>query len=163
MIKIKDIIPYIIIFIIVMFIRTYIITPVRVVGTSMDPHLFEGEIMMLDKLSDIKRNDIVVVSNEIPGDEIIKRVIALPGESVEAVDGIIYIDDKVAPDVYGVGQNGDFNKVYLGMDEYWVMGDNREVSLDSRVFGKVKKSNIEGVADFVVYPFNNFGKVINKR
>ena len=156
--KWKEIIPYIIIIVVVLLVRTYIVSPIRVTGTSMEPTLKEGEIMFLNKTCDINRYDIVVVDSSVEGDNIIKRVIGMPGDSIEVIDGKLYINDILTEDVYGSGETGDFNKVYLGSDEYYVMGDNRMVSLDSRVFGKIKRKTIKGVADFIVYPFNKFGK-----
>lgn len=159
--KFKEILPYLIIIAIVIIIRTFIVTPVRVTGTSMNPTLEEGEIMFLNKTCSINRWNIVVVDSSVEGDNIIKRVVGMPGDSIEVVDGKLYINDTETADVYGSGKTTDFNKVYLGNDEYYVLGDNRMVSLDSRVFGKIKRKNIKGVADFIIYPFNKFGKVNN--
>ena len=159
--KFKEILPYLIIIAIVIIIRTFIVTPVRVTGTSMNPTLEEGEIMFLNKTCSINRWNIVVVDSSVEGDNIIKRVVGMPGDSIEVVDGKLYINDTETADVYGSGKTTDFNKVYLGNDEYYVLGDNRMVSLESRVFGKIKRKNIKGVADFIIYPFNKFGKVNN--
>ena len=158
---IKEYVPYIIIILTIILVRIFIVTPVRVSGDSMVPTLNNGEIMLLYKLSDINRYDIVVVSASVEGDEIIKRVIGMPGDSVEVVGGRLYINDEEVVDTYGSGTTGDFYKVFLARDEYWVMGDNREISKDSRVFGKIKRKDIKGVANFVLYPFSKFGFVNN--
>ena len=156
---IKEYIPYVIIIIMIIVVRLFIVTPVRVSGNSMIPTLSNGEIMLLNKLSDINRYDIVVISKDVAGEEIIKRIIGMPGDSIEYKNNELYINDEVVKDIYGFGATEDFNKVFLGSDEYWVMGDNRDVSLDSRVFGKIKEDYIKGVTSFILYPFNKFGKI----
>lgn len=156
---VREYLPYVIIIVFVLLIRTIIITPVRVTGTSMDPTLKEGDILLLYKLGQINRFDVVVIDKSVEGDELIKRIIALPGESVEMVDGKLYINDTLSEDPYASGLNIDFNKVYLGEDEYFVMGDNRTVSLDSRVFGKIKRDSIKGTTKTRIYPFNKIGSI----
>ena len=89
---------------------------------------------------------------------IIKRVIALPGESIECRDGVIYINDEKYDDNFA-SKTDDFVKQFLNDDEYFVMGDNRLVSMDSRIFGAVTKEEILGTTNFVIYPFNKFGKI----
>ena len=61
--------------------------------------------------------------------------------------------------MYAYGETSDFEKITLEEDEYFILGDNRAVSLDSRYIGPVKKSQIKGTADFIIFPFNRFGKV----
>lgn len=155
----KEIIPYIAIIIIVVLIRTFFITPIRVNGNSMDPTLIEGETMLLNKISlkkGIDRYDIVVV--DTPSDYIIKRVLALPNETIACIDGDIYINGQKIKD-YAKSEMIDFTAVTLGSDEYFVMGDNRRISKDSRIIGPVKKSQIKGKAHFVLFPFTKFGTV----
>jgi signal peptidase I len=115
--------------------------------------------MILNKLASIDRYDIVVVSKRVAGEEIIKRVIGMPGDSIEIKEGSLFINDEEVIDIYGEGDTEDLKKVFLGPDEYWVMGDNRTVSLDSRFFGKIKKKDIKGETQFIIYPFNRFGKI----
>ena len=152
----KDLVPYIVILVVVVLIRTFIVTPIIVDGDSMSPTLTDGEMMLLNKLGSIERNDIVVINNE--EGYIIKRVIALPGESIECRDGVIYINDEKYDDNFA-SKTDDFVKQFLNDDEYFVMGDNRLVSMDSRVFGAVTKEEILGTTNFVIYPFNKFGKI----
>lgn len=152
----KDLIPYIVILVVVVLIRTFIVTPIIVDGDSMSPTLTDGEMMLLNKLGSIERNDIVVINNE--EGYIIKRVIALPGESIECRDGVIYINDEKYDDNFA-SKTDDFVKQFLNDDEYFVMGDNRLVSMDSRIFGAVTKEEILGTTNFVIYPFNKFGKI----
>lgn len=152
----KDLIPYIVILVVVVLIRTFIVTPIIVDGDSMSPTLTDDEMMLLNKLGSIERNDIVVINNE--EGYIIKRVIALPGESIECRDGVIYINDEKYNDNFA-SKTDDFVKQFLNDDEYFVMGDNRFVSMDSRIFGAVTKEEILGTTNFVIYPFNKFGKI----
>lgn len=156
---IKEWVPYIIIIIVVLLIRTYIITPVKVNGSSMDKTLKEGEIMLLYKLDSIEREDIIVVNKKVEGNSIIKRIIGLPGETIECIDGVIYINDEEYEDKYAYGITSDFNEIKLKDDEYFVLGDNRLVSKDSRYFGPVKFKYIEGTCNVVIFPFSKFGVV----
>ena len=155
----KSLIPYVIIIIVVVLIRSFIVTPVRVNGQSMYPTLKGGEIMILNKLGKVNRFDIVVLKIESEEDNLIKRIIGMPGETVEIKNNEIYINDKVLKDKYGYGLTYDIDKVTLGDDEYFILGDNRKISLDSRVFGTIKKDEIKGTTNFIIYPFKSFGKV----
>ena len=157
---IKEIIPYLVIILVVMIIRTYILTPIRVSGESMVPTLSGGEIMLLKKYDKVyKRFDIVVVNKSVEGDDLIKRVIGLPGETIEYRNDKLYIDDKVIDDVYAHGNTNNFRKLTLGSNEYFLMGDNREISLDSRTLGIIKGEELEGTVGIILFPFNKFGNV----
>lgn len=160
----KELIPYVVILIIVLVIRTFIFTPIKVNGESMVPTLDGGELMILTKYNknDIERDDIVVVTiNDTNGvkEDLIKRVIALPGEKVSCEDGIIYVNDRKREEKYGEGVTNDFEAVTLGKDEYFVLGDNREISLDSSEFGPINKKQIKGKTSFIIYPFGKWGNV----
>jgi len=156
---IKNLVPYIIIIVVVVFIRMFVVTPVKVNGTSMYPTLKGNEIMILNKLSSIDRYDIVVLKRAGDDDNLIKRIIGLPGDTVEIKDNKIFINDKEQKDSFGYGVTYNIDKVKLGNDEYFILGDNRQISLDSRVFGKINRSEIKGTTNFVIYPFKSFGKV----
>lgn len=156
---IKDLIPYIVIIIVVILIRTFIVTPVKVNGTSMYPTLKGNEVMLLNKLGKIDRFDIVVLKIDEENDNLIKRIIGLPGETIEIKDNHIYINDELLEDTYGYGVTYNIDKVILEEDEYFILGDNRQVSLDSRVFGKIKRKEIKGTTNFVLFPFKSFGKI----
>ena len=155
---IKEAIPYVVIIVVVALIRTFIITPVRVTGDSMVPTLTDGEIMLLYKLADIERNDIVVIDTDSSDGYIIKRLIGMPGETIECENGSIFINGKKVNDKYGDGITEDFEKVKLEDGEYFVMGDNRTWSKDSRVFGPVKEEEILGTTSITIFPFNRIGK-----
>ena len=154
--KLKEILPYIIILVAVILFRTFIATPVIVNGPSMQETLHTNDILILRRTSKINRYDIVVANHN--GDKLIKRVMGIPGDKVKCVSGIIYVNNEEVSN-YGYGTSFDFAQVILGENEYFLIGDNREDSLDSRYFGPVEKSNISGVADFRVFPFTKIGKL----
>lgn len=156
---IKEVIPYIVIVVVVVLIRTFIITPVRVDGDSMKNTLKNGDILLLYKLSSIDRFDIIVLDEEKDNEKIIKRVIGLPGETVAIKKGKIYINDKVIDDEYAYGETSDYNKVTLKDDEYFILGDNRLISKDSRYFGPIKDNEIKGKIVFRLFPFTKIGTV----
>jgi len=154
----KDIYPYIVIVLIVVLFRSFIATPILVKGRSMYDTLKGNEMMILNKLAKIDRYDIVVV-DEVDDDYIIKRVIALPGESIYCKDNEIFVNDKKINDKFAYGETADFDKIVLKNNEYFVMGDNRAISKDSRIIGPVKKKDIKGTTRFILYPFNKIGFV----
>ena len=174
---IKEIIPYIVIVLVVVLIRTFIITPVRVDGDSMKNTLKNGDILLLYKLGSINRLDIIVLDEEKDNEKIIKRVIGLPGETVAIKKGKIYINDKVIDDEnatglyfkvvdsddwvneYAYGETSDYDKVTLEDDEYFILGDNRLISKDSRYFGPIKENEIKGKIVFRLFPFIKIGMV----
>ena len=152
---IKKLIPYFIIILVVVIIRCFIVTPVRVDGPSMNNTLYDGDIMVLNKMDkNYQRNDIVVFKYK--GEELIKRIIALPHEKVKCVSKIIYVNNEEYEDTYATGATSDFKEYILGDDEYFVMGDNRNNSLDSRTFGTIKKSDIIGKTNIILFPFDHF-------
>ena len=154
---IKELIPYVVILIAVVLIRSYLFTPIMVSGPYMRPTLEGGEIMILNKIDDIERFDVVVV--DIISEDIIKRVIALPGETISCENGIVYVNGKKQEESYSMGVTNDFAKVELGEDEYFVLGDNRQDSLDSEELGPMKKEQIKGTAKLVLFPFNKIGNI----
>ena len=156
---IKELVPYVLIIIFVVLLRTFIITPVRVDGDSMKQTLKNGDILLLYKLGNVKRNDIIVLHEEKDNEKIIKRVIGMPGDTVAIKNGEIYINDKVIKDTYAYGETGDYNKITLDSDEYFILGDNRLISKDSRYFGPIKESEIKGKIIFRLFPFTKIGIV----
>ena len=162
--KIKPFLPYIIIIVVVLFIKAFIVTPIKVNGESMYPTLEEGDIMILNKtayyFNEPKRFDIVVV--DMPDEYLIKRVIGLPGEHIEYKNNTLYVDGKEIEEDFDHGKTDDFNIEELGSvnvpeDSYLVMGDNRENSLDSRELGFMKTDQLLGRTSLIVLPFNRIG------
>lgn len=162
--KIKPFLPYIIIIAVVLFIKAFIVTPIKVNGESMYPTLEEGDIMILNKtayyFNKPERFDIVVVN--MPDEYLIKRVIGLPGERIEYKDNTLYVDDKKVKENFKHGKTDDFNIEELGSDtvpedSYLVMGDNRENSLDSRELGFMKEEQLLGRTSLIILPFDRIG------
>lgn len=165
---IKDILSYVLIIIIVITIRVFIFDPVRVDGPSMDTTLTNGEIIILNKIeyrkTDIKRYDIVVIN--VDGKKIIKRIIGLPNEVVEIKNNNVFINGEIIDNSFASTKTEDFSLSDIGLkkipgDSYFVLGDNREVSMDSRYseVGTIKKEQIIGKASIIVWPLNKI-KVI---
>ena len=161
----KEVIPYIIVIVVAVLIRTFIASPVRVDGGSMNNTLKNGDILLLNKLDkSYDRFDIVVI--DIGSTRIIKRIIGLPGENVAYKDNKLYINNQVV-DTMDFEYTEDFSLeeiygyVILPQDYYFVMGDNRDGSSDSRDtrIGLIKKSQIKGVAKFRFWPLNKIGSV----
>ena len=156
--KYKEIIGYVLIILIVILVRSFIVTPIRVNGNSMNDTLKNGNLMILKKYekNKIDRSDIVVVKAR--DEKIIKRVIGLPKEDIEYKADTLYINGKEVEENFGKGVTSDF-KDYCAEDEYFVMGDNRNNSVDSRMIGCVNKDQIMGTTNFVFFPFSKFGSV----
>lgn len=156
-----DFLPYIIIVLVVLIIRSFIATPVRVNGSSMETTLLNGETMILNKLAikvkGVNRWDIVVIKTS--DSFIIKRVIALPGETIKYEDETLYINNKKVKDNYSLSETEDFKEIVLDKDEYFVMGDNRYVSQDSRVVGPIKKETIIGKTNIRLFPIDKLGLI----
>lgn len=164
--KFKNILSYIIVIIIAIVIKIYVFSPIKVNGPSMNPTLFDGEIMILNEigyyLNGVNRFDIVVVDNN--NDYIIKRIIGMPGEKVEYKDNKLYInDEEVLEDfLHEVTHNfklSDIGHDVIPNDYYFVVGDNRGNSYDSRNIGLIHKKQIKGKTNLVLYPFDRFGRV----
>ena len=154
----KEYLPYVVIIIVVLIIKSNVVAPIRVNGKSMNNTLKNGDIMILDiigyRTSKLKRFDIVVIDNG--KDYLIKRVIGLPNEEIEYIDNKLYINGKLVKDKYGKGNTNDF-KLKVNDNSYYVLGDNREDSLDSRFYGSFNKKKILGKTSFTIFPFNRFG------
>jgi signal peptidase I len=142
--------------------RTY------VSGSSMENTLSDGDNLIVDKLtyrfSDPKRYDIIVFPYQYEDNTyFIKRIIGLPGETVQIVDGTIYINGEVLGESYGreVMKNSGMaaDPITLGDDEYFVLGDNRNDSTDSRdpSVGKIKRNQIIGRAWVRIWPLSKIG------
>ena len=155
---IKEYVPYILALIAILLFKKFIYSPLYVHGESMMNTLHDGDIMILDvvgyKVSSLDRFDIVVIDT---GKElIIKRVIGLPGEEVEYQNNTLYINGKEVKDSYGSNVTEDF-KGTVPKNKYFVLGDNRQNSMDSRYFGPFSASDIKGKTSLVIFPFNRFG------
>lgn len=160
---IRELLPYIIIIIVVVFIRTFFITPVRVDGPSMNPTLANGQILLLNKTAkSFNRMDIVVFKYK--KEKLIKRVIGLPGDHVKITNNKLYINDKEVEDYSNSVKTADFDLTELGVNTipegyYFVMGDNRYDSTDSRIIGLISQKQITGRIVYRFFPFDKFGVI----
>lgn len=169
----KEIISFIVyiaaVFVITYLVITYVGQRTEVIGTSMEYTLSDGDNLIVDKISyrfnEPERFDIIVFPYKYEEDTYyIKRIIGLPGETVRIDEnGTIYIDDKKLEESYGREVIQDpgtaAEPVVLGDNEYFVLGDNRNASRDSRAtdVGLIKREDIIGRAWARIYPFSKFG------
>lgn len=154
---VKEYLPYVLILLVIILLRIYVVTPVTVDGNSMNDTLYPNDLMLLFKVGNIERYDIVVANHD--NKKLIKRVIGMPNDKIKCVSGILYINNEEDTSGYGYGENIDFPEYTLKDDEYFLIGDNRSDSFDSRYFGPVKKEDIVGKANFIIFPFNRFGSI----
>ena len=145
----------------------FLYQPVKVEGTSMAPLLSDQERIFINKFvyrfEPIQRGDVVVFWYPLDHSKsFIKRVVGLPGETVEIRQGAVYVDGKNVPEPYVPPQYedlSDFGPVHVDKDKYFVMGDHRISSNDSRVFGAVASHFIYGRAVFAYWPVDHFGSL----
>lgn len=173
--EILDWVKYILGAILIGFLLTnYVIQRNEVVGSSMYPTLVDKDQLWVEKitpvLGQLSRGDIITFSLHAPelgpvGDEdLVKRIIALPGDHLELTEEGVYINDELQDETYllagmvtYLSDNPEYNDIVLADDMYFVMGDNRVNSRDSRSFGPVSKSDIIGEVWIRIYPFERFG------
>ncbi len=153
---------------IILPIRYFIFQPFIVKGQSMEANFEDGNYLIIDEITyrirDPKRGEVIVFKNPMNGHQrFIKRIIGLPGETVEISDGKIFISNgekKILNEPY---LNPSFTagdiQLTLGKDEYFVLGDNRQFSLDSRRFGPIKKKEIVGRVFLRLWPIYSFAKI----
>ena len=153
---------------------TFVAQRTEVIGSSMESALSDGDNLIVDKISyrfrDPERFDVIVFPFQYADNTYyIKRVIGLPGETVQIdAEGNIYVDGEVLEESYGLETIRDpglaYQEIKLSQDEYFVLGDNRNNSSDSRVssVGNIKRSAIIGRAWVRIYPFSKVGMVKHK-
>ena len=149
---------------IAVIISTMLLPVLRVTGASMNPTLQNDEVLLCNKLSDIKQGDIIAFyyNNKV----LIKRVIGLPGDVIDiAEDGTIYRNGEALEETYvselALGEKDVETPITVPESRYFVCGDNRSVSIDSRStsIGCIAEENIIGKIFLRVYPFGRFGGV----
>lgn len=147
--------------------RIFVIEPYIVPTPSMAPTLLVGDRVIVNKLEykfrDISRGDIIALNSPVENKFLVKRVIGMPGEELLLNnDGSIYINGDILNESY-IPEDSGFsygNESYkLGADEYFVMGDNRNNSSDSRVFGAINISRIFGKVFFIYGPISRIGRI----
>jgi len=153
------------------FVYLLIMRPHKISGASMMPNYPDAEYLLTEKVSyyrgEPQRGDVVVFKPPVSEDEYIKRVIGLPGETITIRDCHFYINGEllgesyIAPDICTTGSSylPDGGQVTLSQDQYFVAGDNRPHSYDSRSWGPITKKVITGRAWVIYWPFDNIGAV----
>lgn len=151
-----------------LFIRFFIAAPYLVDGSSMDPTFHNGNYLVVDRVSYElgwpARGDVIVFDlPENPKKSLIKRVIGLPNETVILQGDAVTIENAEHPEGFTLDEpyldpanmeGRNEMQITLGSDEYFVLGDNRDVSSDSRIWGTLPRENIVGRAFLRLYPFN---------
>lgn len=151
-------------------IRTFVLQPFYVKGASMEPTFRDNEYLIIDELSyrlhEPKRGDVVVLRNPTLGEFLIKRLIGLPGERLVVNDGFIVVYSTQYPDGMRLDESSYLSSsvttfgnldVTLGEKQYFVMGDNRAASLDSRSFGPIPRKDIVGRTAVRAWPISRAG------
>ena len=167
---------------IALVIRTFIFEPVRVDGQSMDDTLADGEVMFVSKLrytsfdfiggrisafGDPKRFDVVICRYPNRGyTNFVKRIIGIPGDTVRIEDGYVYVNDEkydepYINDDYRTGLGANFPEFKVPEGQYFVMGDHRNNSNDSRYVGPIDRNMIVGHVVQVLFPFSSFRSIPN--
>ncbi|MGX4685309.1 signal peptidase I [Vagococcus sp. JNUCC 83] len=178
---IKDLIWYVVLIIALVLLRVFVFTPVTVSGESMMPTLVDGERNIALKMGDTKRFDIVsLVAPDDPSKNYVKRVIGMPGDTVEYKDDVLYINGKKMDEPYLAEKKAELKQTNpddlltpdfslesltgektVPENSYFVMGDNRQNSKDSRFpeVGFIPKENIIGKSKIAFWPPSKWGMV----
>ncbi len=156
----------------VLVIRNFLVQPFLVSGSSMEPNFSSGDYLLIDELTyqlrAPQRGEAIVF--HYPGDErqyYIKRIIGLPGETIEIKDGKITILNNQNPNGFTISENylpADFQtsgdeKIVLPADQYFVLGDNRNYSFDSRSWGNLTKKEIVGLVRLRLWPVSKVAAI----
>jgi signal peptidase I len=154
-------------FVTAIFIVIFVVQPVKVEGTSMQPHLVDQERIFVNRFiyrfAEIDRGDVVVFwFPKDPNKSFIKRVLALPADEVEIRNGAVYVNGAKQDEPYLTREFQDhdsYPKTVVPEDHYFVLGDHRNSSNDSRNWGWVPRENIYGKAVFRYWPVSRVGPV----
>ena len=159
--SLKDAIVYILIAVAVILIIKYVFSLEQVVGPSMEPNYKSGDLLFLNKISykfkEPRLFDVVVIAND-DTKYMIKRIIGLPGDTIEYKDNKLYINGEATKEYFDIsGITKDFSLTQFNYDiipdgYYFVLGDNRENSKDSRVYGLISRDDIIGKVQFRIWP-----------
>ena len=158
---------FLIVLITVYLLVNYVFGRTVVHNVSMQDTLYDGDNIIMDELSynisDPKRFDVICFKSYKEKELLIKRVIGLPGETIQIKDGVIFINDKEIKDRAGLSEIEEAGlakeSVTLSKDEYFVIGDNRKESIDSRSseVGNIRRKDILGKASLIFWPLDRIG------
>lgn len=165
------IVPIVVAIVIAFVVRQYLIAPVTVKGESMEPTYHDNDRVMIFKPGSLDYDDVIVFQSPVEDDHYIKRVIGLPGDHVEVKDEQLYVNGKKVAEPYiadtakqyekdtGVQYTEDFTmddvtgEMKVPKDSYFVLGDNRPNSSDSRMYGFINKDAVDGKVLFRYWPW----------
>ncbi len=157
--------------VLVLIMRTFLCTVIRVEGTSMVETLQHGDRIYVSVLTariyGYERGDVVICHYPERNENFVKRIIALPGDTVEVADGVLYINGEVTEEPYLSEERTvnfrkgwyDFGPMEIPEGEYFVMGDHRDDSNDSRSVGTISQDELVGIARCVIWPLSRLGGV----
>jgi signal peptidase I len=160
----REIVETIALFALVFTVARVAIGNYSILGQSMEPNYHQEERLLVDKVTPhflgLNRGDIVIVHSPMQDIELIKRLIGKPGDTIELRDNRVWVNGEPLNEPYlppdaNSGPTRDTSQWTLGPDEYFILGDNRSFSQDSRVFGPVKMENIIGRALLLYWPFSD--------
>jgi len=165
---------YVVLLLVINAVFTMAVMPVRVSGASMMTSLHDGDLALMSRLNidDIKRFDVVVIDSSVLQEKIIKRVIGLPGETIEYRADVLYVNGVATEETFidreaaktMMAEEGatlftaDFTYT-VPQGTYFVLGDNRLHSTDSRTLGAISPDNIKARTGFILYPFSRTGEM----
>lgn len=150
-----------------LIIRSFLFTPFYIPSPSMEPTLYPGDRIIVNRLAyrlgEPQRGDIVVFRYPLdPSRDYVKRVVAVGGDTVEARDNVLYINGQPQPPASYLPPGvvySDFGPIKVPPNNYFMMGDNRNNSADSRVWGTLDRKLIIGKAVLVYWPLNHIGLI----
>jgi signal peptidase I len=130
-------------------------------GRSMEPQLHDWDLLFATSIdvmtNQLQRCDVVTLISPYDGERVVKRIIGLPGERVDVHDGQVYVNGEALPEEY-INEAPRYSGSWqVGDDQYFVLGDNRNHSLDSHYYGPVDRQQIQGVVKFRYWPLNQIG------
>jgi signal peptidase I len=160
----REIVETIALFALVFTVARVAIGNYSILGQSMEPTYHQEQRLLVDKVTSrlfgLNRGDIVIVHSPVQDIELIKRLIGKPGDTIELRDNRVFVNGEALNEPYlppdaNSGPTRDTSKWTLGEDEYFILGDNRSFSQDSRVFGPVRLENIIGRGLLLYWPFSD--------
>lgn len=148
-----------------LFIRVFVTQAMVVQGSSMKPNLSYNYRVMVEKVTyrfvhGPRRGDVVVIDMPEENTLLVKRAVALPGETIAVQDGQVFINDQLLEEPWVIRRGGmDYPPTLVPPGHVFVLGDNREESRDSRHFGPVPIDEIDGQVRFIIWPPDHIGEL----